>query len=87
MGHERFGKGKVLKVEGSESVLGPLLKTVHGFPYLEGWCVVATARIWDALGGWDENFQVSSWEDGDRHVSNPAARKRACRLEPKDTQR
>lgn len=56
---------QVLKVEGSESVLGPLLKTVHGFPYLEGWCVVAPAQVWDTLGGWDENFQVSSWEDVD----------------------
>lgn len=50
-------------------VVGPLLKETHGWQYLEGWCVCAPRGIWQALGGWDENFQVSSWEDVDFSVS------------------
>lgn len=46
-------------------VVGPLLKENQGWQYLEGWCVCAHKSVWDALGGWDENFQVSSWEDVD----------------------
>ncbi len=55
----------VLEKEDETDVLGPLLKHVHNYPYLEGWCVVASALAWGELGGWDENFQVSSWEDVD----------------------
>lgn len=44
-------------------IVGPCLKETHGYQYLEGWCVCVPSGVWDALGGWDENFQVSSWED------------------------
>lgn len=46
-------------------IAGPCLKTVHDLPYLEGWCVFAHSTVWDELGGWDENYKVSSWEDVD----------------------
>lgn len=46
-------------------VAGPRLKETHDYQYLEGWCVCIPAPVWDALGGWDENFQISSWEDVD----------------------
>lgn len=46
-------------------IAGPCLKETHGYQYLEGWCVCIPANIWQALGGWDERFQVSSWEDVD----------------------
>lgn len=45
------------------SLVGPCLKETHGFQYLEGWCVAVPRRIWDALGGWDERFLGSDWED------------------------
>lgn len=48
-----------------DTVAGPLLKEVRGWQYLEGWCVCASGKVWQALGGWDEQFQVSSWEDVD----------------------
>lgn len=44
-------------------IAGPCLKETHGFQYLEGWCVCIPAPVWNALGGWDEGFLVSSWED------------------------
>lgn len=47
------------------AIAGPCLKETHGFQYLEGWCVCVPSAIWHELGGWDENFQVSSWEDVD----------------------
>lgn len=47
------------------AIAGPCLKETHGYQYLEGWCVCVPAAIWDELGGWDEQFQVSSWEDVD----------------------
>jgi len=51
-------------------VIGPCLKRVEGrIPYLEGWCVVTSGIIWRTLGGWDENYQVSSWEDVDFSTS------------------
>lgn len=48
-----------------DAIAGPCLKETHGFSYLEGWCVCVPAAIWQELGGWDEQFQVSSWEDVD----------------------
>jgi GT2 family glycosyltransferase len=30
-----------------------------------GWCVCIPRRVWDAVGGWDENFRMASWEDVD----------------------
>jgi GT2 family glycosyltransferase len=50
-------------------VVGPLLCENQGWQYLEGWCVCAPTQVWLDLGGWDENFQVSSWEDVDFSVS------------------
>lgn len=50
-------------------VVGPLLKEVFGFSYLEGWCVCVPARAWDAVGGWDERFLGSDWEDVDFSTS------------------
>ena len=46
-------------------VAGPCLKQVHGYNYLEGWCVCIPADIWQELGGWDDNYRISSWEDVD----------------------
>ena len=46
-------------------IAGPCLKETHGYSYLEGWCVAIPSPVWDALGGWDEQFRVSSWEDVD----------------------
>lgn len=54
-----------LERAGNASVVGPCLKETHGFQYLEGWCVATRAAAWETLGGWDENYQVSSWEDVD----------------------
>jgi GT2 family glycosyltransferase len=53
----------------NDMIAGPCLKNVQGFSYLEGWCVAAPSRVWNSLGGWDENFQVSSWEDVDFSTS------------------
>lgn len=50
----------------SNNLVGPCLKHIQDrIPYLEGWCVAAPGLIWRTLGGWDENYQVSSWEDVD----------------------
>lgn len=46
-------------------LVGPDLKNVLGFDYLEGWCVAASRQAWDTIGGWDEDFQGSDWEDVD----------------------
>lgn len=45
--------------DGSD-IVGPLLKSVHGFPYLEGWCVCVPAKAWQP---WDERFLGSDYED------------------------
>lgn len=50
-------------------VLGPCIKRNEAGPYLEGWCVAASRQTWDALGGWDANYQGSSWEDVDFSTS------------------
>lgn len=55
--------------ESEGKVVGPLLKENQGWQYLEGWCVCTPEAIWKALEGWDENFQVSSWEDVDFSVT------------------
>lgn len=47
----------------SDAVVGPLIKNVQGFDYVEGWCVATPKNVWDAVGGWDEKFIGSSWED------------------------
>jgi GT2 family glycosyltransferase len=52
-----------LAKQDGEAVIGPLLKSVHGFDYIEGWCVAIPRKIWERVGGWDENYIGSSWED------------------------
>lgn len=47
------------------AIVGPQLKVIEGYYYLEGWCVCVPQAAWRALGGWDENYRVSSWEDVD----------------------
>jgi hypothetical protein len=51
------------------AIAGPHLMQNQGWTYLEGWCVCVPAPVWNALGGWDEQFQVSSWEDVDFSTS------------------
>lgn len=46
-------------------IVGPRYMSNQGYSYLEGWCVCIPRAIWDAVGGWDENFRLSSWEDVD----------------------
>lgn len=50
-------------------VVGPKLMINQGWQYIEGWCVCIPNYIWNTLNGWDENYQVSSWEDVDFSVS------------------
>jgi len=56
---------EMLTSVGAGSIVGPCLKHVEGFAYLEGWCVCAPTGIWNELRGWDEQYKVSSWEDVD----------------------
>ena len=34
-------------------------------PYLEGWCIAANRTTWESLGGWDERYFPSDYEDSD----------------------
>ncbi len=49
--------------EYGNEVVGPRLTQTHGFDYIEGWCVAIPRAVWDAVGGWDERFLGSDWED------------------------
>lgn len=53
----------ILAKSDGDEVIGPLVKEAHGYAYVEGWCVCVPAKIWDAVGGWDERFLGSDWED------------------------
>jgi GT2 family glycosyltransferase len=53
----------------TNQIVGPCLKENQSWQYLEGWCVAIPKEVWDRLGGWDENFKVSSWEDVDFSTS------------------
>jgi GT2 family glycosyltransferase len=45
---------------------GPSLLTKHGWRYIEGYCIAARREVWDALGGWEEDYyQGLYWEDND----------------------
>lgn len=60
----------ILEGYSDDNVVGPLLKeidieTVGRVHYLEGWAVAISRRAWGALGGWDENYKISSYEDVD----------------------
>lgn len=53
-----------------DNVVGPLLletpiPRMGMIPYLEGWCMCFPRRAWDAIGGFDENYLMSSFEDVD----------------------
>jgi GT2 family glycosyltransferase len=57
---------RTLREAPEHSVLGPEVLTVRGrWRYVMGWCVAAPRHVWDEVGGWDENFIMSSWEDVD----------------------
>lgn len=47
------------------SVIGVELVKEHGLQWLMGWCVAIPSKLWAFLGNWDENYQISSWEDVD----------------------
>lgn len=52
----------------NSEVVGPCLKEtpIPGYgniDYLEGWCVAFSRHAWDMVGGWDERFLGSDWED------------------------
>lgn len=49
----------------STTITGPQLHTEHGYSWLVGWCVCIPRLVWDTIGGWDEGFRISSWEDVD----------------------
>jgi len=60
----------LLEAYGDGDVVGPkLLETpIPGMgmvPYIEGWCMCFSRRCWDAIGGFDENYLMSSFEDVD----------------------
>ena len=38
-------------------------------PYLEGWCVACSRPTWEFLGGWDERYFPSDYEDFDLSYS------------------
>lgn len=48
-----------------DTIVGPQQWAEHGYTWLVGWCVAIPANVWDAMGGWDENYRVSSVEDVD----------------------
>jgi GT2 family glycosyltransferase len=50
-------------------VAGPQLWLDHGLSWIVGWCVCIHRTVWDALGGWDEEYIISSWEDVDTSVT------------------
>lgn len=49
--------------EYGHEVAGPLVKQAHGFDYVEGWCVCVPGVVWEIVGGWDERFLGSDYED------------------------
>lgn len=51
-------------------VAGPCLRTNDLATYIEGWCMCVPRKVWDALGGMDENYEGSDWEDVDLSVSS-----------------
>jgi len=66
------------RLVGADVLLGPNL-LVHNtgwnvfhkdgkeilIPYLEGWCIAANRTTWETLGGWDERYYPSDYEDSD----------------------
>jgi hypothetical protein len=50
-------------------VAGPQLWQEHGLSWIVGWCVCLHRTVWDAIGGWDEGYVISSYEDVDVSVT------------------
>lgn len=50
-------------------VAGPELCRIQAWRFIMGWCVCIPRLVWEAVGGWDEKYIVSSWEDVDFSVS------------------
>jgi len=73
--HRNFVKVVKEIIEKDEKVLigGKLLSGDTGwntfdgktFPYIEGWLVVCTKKAWEELGGFDEQYGSSDFEDVD----------------------
>lgn len=57
--------GRLLAAQPDDAIIGPHYMSNMGYEYLEGWCVAIPRRVWDAVGGWDESYRLSSWEDVD----------------------
>lgn len=53
----------ILEGYDDNAVIGPQLWREHGLSWIVGWCVAIPRRVWETVGGWDENFVGSSWED------------------------
>ncbi len=51
------------------AIVGPQLWQEHGLSWIYGYCVCISAKAWRDIGGWDENFIMSSWEDVDFSTS------------------
>lgn len=54
----------------SNALVGPLLREINiervgQVPYIEGWAICVPRNVWDALQGFDEGMQISSYEDVD----------------------
>ena len=49
----------------SDGIAGPQIWHEHSLDWIVGWCVCIPQNIWNMIGGWDENYKVSSWEDVD----------------------
>src|SRR3989304_2785005 len=60
----------ILEGYSDDNVVGPLLleTPIPGMgmvPYLEGWCMAFSRRVWTAINGFDETYLMSSFEDVD----------------------
>ncbi len=49
-----------------ECIYGGEMYTFYdAIPFVMGWCVITSRAMFERVGGWDENYVVSSWEDVD----------------------
>lgn len=77
----------ILEGYDGNDLVGPLLleTPIPGMgmvPYIEGWCMIFSRQIWEAIGGFDENYIMSSFEDVD--VSHEARKAGFGLLEDKE---
>lgn len=56
---------EIVSVLPDDGIYGPEVLNVWRWKYLMGWCVIVPRKVWNALGGWDEKYIMSSWEDVD----------------------